>query len=300
MSTRIVFAGSPEVAVPYLRALHAARFDIRAVISREDSRQGRKGILTPTAVALVAAELDLPIIKANSLRDIDIPEVDIGVVVAYGGLVPPRLLSEPTHGWANVHFSVLPKYRGAAPVQRSLWNGESTSGISIFRLVTEMDAGPVYFSRSIPFGDTETASEALTRIARSTTDELVGTLRLVVTGAITATEQTGDPSLAPKLTREDGRIDWSLDASTIITRIRAVTAEPGAYTSVNGESVAIGRVAGEIGPTFPRGEVVANAGRVFVGTGGDSVELLEVKPAGKTMMSAADWARGQRSSLVCE
>jgi methionyl-tRNA formyltransferase len=300
MSTRIVFAGSPEVAVPYLRALHDARFDIRAVITREDSRQGRKGIVTPTAVARVATELNLPIIKANSLREVEIPEVDIGVVVAYGGLVPPRLLSEPTHGWANVHFSVLPKYRGAAPVQRSLWNGESASGISIFRLVPEMDAGPVYFSRSIPFEGTETASEALARIANSTTDELVGTLRLVVTDAVTAIEQTGDHSFAPKMTREDGRIDWSLDASTIITRIRAVTTEPGAYTNVNGEPLAIERVAREIGPPFPRGEVVDGAGRVFVGTGSDSVELLEVKPAGKTMMSAADWVRGQRSSLVCE
>jgi methionyl-tRNA formyltransferase len=163
-----------------------------------------------------------------------------------------------------------------------------------------MDAGPVYFSRSIPFDDSETASEALARIASSTTDELVGTLRLVVTDAISATEQMGVPSFAPKMTREDGRIDWSLGASTVISRIRAVTNEPGAFTSVNGESLAISRVASEIGLAFPRGEVVASAGRVFVGTGNESVELLEVKPAGKTMMSAADWARGHRISLVCE
>jgi len=300
MSARIVFAGSPEVAVPYLRALHGAGFDIRAVVTREDSRQGRKGVVTPTAVARAATELNLPIIKANSLREIDIPEVDIGVVVAYGGLVPPRLLAQPTHGWTNVHFSVLPKYRGAAPVQRALWDGESTTGISIFRLVTEMDAGPVYFSRSIPFGDSESASDALARIADTTTDNLVETIRLVVTDALSATDQTGDPSFAPKLTREDGRIDWSLGASTVISRIRAVTAEPGAYTRVEGQSLAIGRVAREIGPVFPRGEIVVNSGRVFVGTGHDSVELLEVKPAGKTVMSAADWARGHRSSLVCE
>ena len=295
-----MFAGSPEVAVPYLRALYDAQFDIRAVITRADSRQGRKGILAPTAVARAATELNLPVIKANSLREVDIPEVDIGVVVAYGGLVPPRLLSEPTHGWTNVHFSVLPNYRGAAPVQRALWDGESTTGISIFRLVTEMDAGPVYFSRSIPFDDSETSSDALTRIAGSTTDELVATLRLVVTDAITPTEQTGDPSFAPKMTREDGRVDWSLDAPTIIARIRAVTVEPGAFTTVNGEPVSIGRVASDIGSAVPRGEIVANAGRVFVGTGTESVELLEVKPAGKRMMPAADWVRGHRSSLVCE
>ncbi|MEY4319736.1 MAG: hypothetical protein RL378_840, partial [Actinomycetota bacterium] len=133
-----MFAGSPVVAVPYLRALHGAGFDIRAVVTRNDSRQGRKGVLTSTAVAAVAEELGLSVVKTNSLRDVDLPEVEIGVVVAYGGLVPPPLLAEPAHGWVNVHFSVLPKYRGAAPVQRALWDGEPTSGISIFRLVEDL------------------------------------------------------------------------------------------------------------------------------------------------------------------
>lgn len=300
MSTRVVFAGSPAVAVPYLRALWAAGFDIRGVVTREDARQGRKGVMTPTAVAQAAVELNLPVIKANTLRDVDVPESDIGVVVAYGGLVPPRLLAEPTHGWLNVHFSVLPKYRGAAPVQRALWDGQQASGISIFRLVHELDAGPVYFSRAIPFSDGETASEALARIAASTTDELVGTLRLVVSNVIAATEQTGEVTYAPKLFREDGRIDWTLDARTVVNRIRAVTSEPGAYTTVNGESLGIARVGNVTGPSCAPGVVVVDAARVFVGTSDTSVELLEVKPSGKTTMPAADWARGLRSSVVCE
>ncbi len=295
-----MFAGSPDVAVPYLRALHGAGFDIRAVITREDSRQGRKGTLTSTAVASVAQELGLSVIKTNSLRDVDLPEVHIGVVVAYGGLVPTRLLDEPAHGWVNVHFSLLPKFRGAAPVQRAMWDGEPTSGISIFRLVEELDAGPVYRARSIPFEDDETASDALERCAHSTSDDLVETLRLIATDAITPTRQIGAPSFAPKFTREDGRIDWSLGATTIIQRIRAVTREPGAHTEANGESIAVLRVASDIGPPHPRGEVVVVAGQVFVGTVDASVRLLEVKPAGKTAMSAMDWVRGQRTSVVLE
>ena len=293
-----MFAGSPVVAVPYLRALHGAGFDIRAVVTRNDSRQGRKGVLTSTAVATVAEELGLSVVKTNSLRDVDLPEVEIGVVVAYGGLVPPRLLAEPAHGWVNVHFSVLPKYRGAAPVQRALWDGEPTSGISIFRLVEDLDAGPVYVSRSIPFEDDETASDALERFADSTTDDLVQTLRLIATDDITPTFQIGDPSFAPKFSRDDGRIDWSLGATTVIQRIRAVTREPGAHTYVNGESIAILRVVSDIGPQLPLGEVVVIDGQVFVGTVDASVGLLEVKPAGKKAMPAMDWLRGQRTSVV--
>jgi len=300
MSTRIIFAGSPDVASPYLRALHDTQFDIRAVITREDSRQGRKGVVTPTAISSVAHELGLPVITTNSLRNVDIPEVEIAVVVAYGGLVPPRLLTVPTFGWVNVHFSVLPKFRGAAPVQRAMWEGEPNAGISIFRLVEELDAGPVYFSRAIAFEVDETASEALTRLSTGTPNELIETLRLIASGAISPVEQEGDPSIAPKLSRADGRIDWSLDAETIIRRIRAVTSEPGAFTTIDGESIAVRRVASPVGPPISRGEVVIIDGHVFAGTIDASVELLELQPAGKTAMSASAWARGQRTRVVFE
>ncbi len=298
MSTRVVFAGSPDVAIPYLRALHHAQFDIRAVITREDSRQGRKGLLMPTAVAAAADELGLSLIKANSLRDVQLPDVEIAIVVAYGGLVPTHLLGKPTHGWVNVHFSVLPQYRGAAPLQRAMWDGEPDAGISIFRLVDELDAGPVYFSRSIPFEPDETASDALARIAIGTTGDLIGTLRLIIGNAIAAKDQIGQPSFARKLTRADGRIDWSLGAATVIQRIRAVSREPGAHTTFNGDVISVVRVASEIGPPLGIGEVVVRDGRVFVGTSYASVELLEIKPAGKTQMSAVAWLRGQRASVV--
>lgn len=298
MRTSIVFAGSPEVAVPYLRALHAAEIEIRAVITRTDSPQGRKRVVTATAVAIAAAELGLTVIKANSLRDVDIPEVDFGVVVAYGGIVPPRLLASPHHGWLNVHFSVLPSYRGAAPVQRALWDGQTMTGISIFRLVEELDAGPLLLTKAIPFEHDETSTEALNRLAQTTTGDLIATIRLVATNAIQAFPQIGEPSFAPKLSREDGRIAWMLDATTTISRIRAVTSEPGAFTYVDEESFGVLRVSSTVGPSVPTGAVVVREDRVFVGSGAASIELIEVKPAGKTSMSAIDWARGLRTPVT--
>jgi len=300
MSTRVVFAGSPRVAVPYLMALVASEFDVVSVITREDSPQGRKQVVAPTPVALAALELGLPVIKANSLREVDIPPADLGIVVAYGGLVPERLLREPIHGWMNVHFSVLPEYRGAAPVQRALWDGRTDTGISIFRLVQELDAGPVYFSRSIPFHANETASEALDRVAHATTDDLVATSRLVAAGALHPFEQEGQPSYAPKLAREDGRIDWALPANVVESRIRAVTSEPGAFTTLGGVPFGIVRVAPFNDESVGAGRVEWSNDRVIAGTGDGNLELLEVKPSGKAVMPATDWWRGVRDAVTFE
>lgn len=301
MSTRIIFAGSPAVAVPYLRALHNSEFDIVAVITRADSPQGRKRILTPTAVALEAERLWLPVIKVNSLREVDLPDADLGVIVAYGGLVPRSLLNHPADGWINVHFSLLPEYRGAAPLQRAMWDGRNSTGISIFRLVEELDAGPILMAREIPFVDDETASEALDRISESTADELVATMRLMESGVVTAAPQAGIATHAPKFVRDDGRIDWRGDAVTIAHRVRAVTREPGAFTTLNGEPFGISAVT----PTteasnVPVGSVVSNHAGVYVATGDCLLELRTVTPQGKQPMQASDWARGLRMSVRFE
>ena len=298
MNTRIVFAGSPQVAVPYLTALVASEFDVISVVTREDSPQGRKRTVTPTPVATAAVELGIPVIKANTLRDVDIPTADLGIVVAYGGLVPERLLESPTHGWMNVHFSVLPEYRGAAPVQRALWDGRTGTGITIFRLVRELDAGPIYFSRTIPVGANENASEVLERVSQSTTDDLVATARLVVANALHPHDQEGEPSTAPKLSREDGRVDWTLPARTIESRVRAVTSEPGAFTTLGGEPFGLVRIAPAIGESVGVGRVVMITERVFTGTGDGNVELIDVKPAGKSVMTATDWWRGVRDAVT--
>ena len=298
MSMRVVFAGSPEVAVPYLRAIRGAGFTVAAVISREDSPVGRKRVVTPTAVAREAEQLDLTTIKANSLRDIDIPDVDLGIVVAYGGMIPDRLLSRPTHGWINVHFSVLPEYRGAAPLQRALWDGRESTGISIFGLVAELDAGPVFVSREIPFEAEETASDALTRIANDTTADLVAVARQIHAGTLLPEPQVGRASVAPRFVREDGRINWSEPSAVIRHKIRAVTREPGAFTTVESEPFGIIRAKAGDGSILPRGHVNVTQSGVFVGTGDSTIELIEVQPPGKAAMAAADWGRGLRTPIV--
>jgi methionyl-tRNA formyltransferase len=301
MSTRILFAGSPAVAVPYLRALHQAEFDIAAVITRVDSPRGRKRVLTPTAVAIAAEELGLPVIKVNSLREVELPDANLGVIVAYGGLVPPFLLDHPTDGWINVHFSLLPEYRGAAPLQRAMWDGRESTGITIFRLVQELDAGPVLMSREIPFVAEESASEALSRISESTADEFVATVRLIEAGVVTAVPQIGAATFAPKFIRADGRVDWTDNAATISHRVRAVTSEPGAFTTLNGEPFGISAVKPTTESTdLPVGSVVTTPTGVFVATGDFLLELRTVTPPGKQPMQALDWARGLRSPVRFE
>ncbi len=297
---RVVFAGSPVVAVPYLRALHNAGLAIAAVITRADSPVGRKRVVTPTAIGREAERLGLPTIKANSLRTTDIPDVDLGIVVAYGGMIPNRLLERPRFGWINVHFSILPLYRGAAPLQRALWDGRDSTGITIFQLVAELDAGPVFVSREIPFESEETATEALSRVANRTTEDLVAVVRQIGAHTISPHPQSGVVSLAPRFVREDGRVSWSEPSAVIHRKIRAVTDEPGAYTTVAGETFGIIRVATGDGTVLSAGEVRATPAGVFVGTGDSALELLVVRPAGKPAMSAADWGRGLRATVTFE
>lgn len=296
---RIIFAGSPSLAGRYLRAL-AAEHDVVAVITREDAPHGRKRVLTPTAVAAIAEELQLPLIKTNSLRGVTLPDSELGVVVAYGGLVPDGLLDVPTHGWVNAHFSLLPALRGAAPVQRGIWNGDVSSGITIFRLVSELDAGPVFHQREIFFDPTENSTEALERIAELTVADVVDTVDGILNGELDCFEQTGLATFAPKFSRDDGHINWLLSAEVIERRIRALNVEPGAYT-LNGEQ-RIGIVEARLSyaPSEHAGDVRVGNGHVYVGTGSGTIELIRVRPAGKTEMSAIEWARGLRGATALQ
>lgn len=294
---RIIFAGSPAVAVPYLRALAGAH-DVVLVITRDDAPVGRKRELTPTPVAVVAEELGLTVFKANSLRGIDIPDADLGVVVAYGGLVPDALLDVPAHGWINAHFSLLPALRGAAPVQRGLWNGDASTGISIFQLVTELDAGPIFHQRELYFEPTETASDALTRISELTVVDLVDTVDGILAGELVAHEQQGLATFAPKFTRDEGHISWLLPAKTIDGRIRALTSEPGAFSFLGEQRIGILSARLSYGESGHAGVLSVTNGHVYIGTGDGTIELVEVKPAGKTAMPAIDWARGLHGETV--
>lgn len=299
---RVVFAGSPAAAVPSLLAIARSSHDIAAVITREDAVLGRKRIRTPTPVARAAEQLDIPVIAANSLAGEPTERIlrlqpDLGVIVAYGGLVREPLLSAPELGWINLHFSVLPRWRGAAPVQRAIIAGDDVTGASVFQLVEELDAGPIFGTMTQAIGRNETAGHLMESLSVSGAELLVGVMDALGTGTARASEQSGDVTFAPKLTIEDGRVDWAGTAASVHNRIRGVTPEPGAFTIVDGDRLKIIDAArARDTPRLTVGRISADGKRVFVGTASEPIELLTVQPAGKRPMPAADWLRGRRSA----
>jgi methionyl-tRNA formyltransferase len=300
----LVFAGSPAAAVPSLRGLAGGAHDIAAVLTREDSPQGRRGVLAPTPVAVAADELGIPVIRANRLAGeatdaITALRPDLGVIVAYGGLVREPLLSTPRLGWINLHFSLLPRWRGAAPVQRAIMAGDDLTGATVFRLVPELDAGDVFGQLTQPIGSSEKAGHLLDSLAESGAGLLLRVVDNLADGTARAEPQSGDVTLAPKLTLEDGRIPWNADAITVANLIRGVTPEPGASTTIDGArfkviDVAIARESAAL----PPGELSLQGRKVLVGTATHPVELITVHPAGKKAMAAADWWRGRPANAA--
>ena len=295
---RIVFAGSPAAAVPSLSRLLAGPHDVCAVITREDAPLGRKRILTPTPVAEAAQAAGVPVLKANRLasveRELLAPEADLGVIVAYGGLVREPLLSAPRLGWVNLHFSLLPRWRGAAPVQRAIIAGDQETGAAVFQLVPELDAGPVFATLRTSIGRNETAGHLLDRLALEGADLLARVVDDLAAGTAIASVQVGEPTFAPKLEREDGRIEWGTDAPRIDARIRGVTPEPGAFSALDGATIKILDAAiAHDEPRLPPGVVAERSGRVLVGTATAPLELITLHPAGRRAMAAVDWWRGR-------
>lgn len=299
-SLRIVFAGSPLAAVPSLtRLAEESAHDVIAVVTREHSAQGRKRVLTPTPVFEEASRLGIPIITANRL-DADVAErirelrPDLGVIVAYGGLVREPLLSLPRLGWINLHFSLLPRWRGAAPVQHAVIAGDTVTGASVFQLVPELDAGAVYAEREHPIGAHETAGHLLDALSIVGAGLLWEVVEELSAGKAVARAQEGEPSLAPKLGLEDARIDWTRSAEEVYARVRGVTPVPGAFTTLGDERLKIleAAIAHDRRP-LAAGRFAELGGSVLVGTASAPLELLRVHPAGRTPMKAADWWRGR-------
>ena len=296
---RIVFAGTPDAAVPTLDGLVEAGHEIVAVLTRADAPVGRKRVLTPSPVAVRASELELPIIKANRLDDEVTARVldlgaDLGVVVAYGGLIREPLLSGPTHGWINLHFSQLPQWRGAAPVQRAVMSGTGRTGVAVFQLEAGLDTGPTYVNRGVDIRPDETSGDVLARLAVDGVVDVVATVAAIADGSAVATPQQGEPTHAAKLTTADGTIDWQQPAAAVSARIRGVTPDPGAATELDGARFKIHEIAASESTTTLRpGEVAEIDGRVLVGTGDAAIELRRVQPAGKPVMDAAAWLRGR-------
>ncbi|WP_082454393.1 MULTISPECIES: methionyl-tRNA formyltransferase [unclassified Frigoribacterium] len=296
---RLVFAGSPAAAVPSLTALADGPHEVVAVLTRDDTPQGRKRVLTPTPVAVEADRLGLRVVKARRITpevtaELSALDPDLGVVVAYGALLREPLLGAPRLGWVNLHFSLLPAWRGAAPVQRSLMAGDVVTGAAVFQLVPELDAGDVYGSLERRLDGTETAGVLLAELAQSGSDLLVDVVARLADGTAVSTAQTGEVTLAPKLTLADGVLDVSRPAAELIDRFRGVTPEPGARVDLDGTVLKIteARVTSVDEPPLEAGRLESRGRRVLLGTASSPVELVRVQPAGKKEMSAADWWRG--------
>jgi methionyl-tRNA formyltransferase len=308
---RVLFAGTPSVAVPSLNALLDAGFDVVAVLTRPDAPLGRKRTLTPSPVTARAEELGLPVIRAAKIDDDAVAAIraanpDVAAIVAYGGLIPERALTIPAHGWINLHFSLLPAWRGAAPVQHAVINGDDVTGASTFLLEKGLDTGPVYGQLTETVSPEDTSGALLERLSHSGAVLLAQTLSAIETGAAHAVPQSGDVTLAPKLTIDDARVHWNQPALAIRRRINGVTPEPGAWTTWDGARFKIGTAVlrpdiTDLAPGQVRFAGGTQAAAV-VGTGSSGLELLQVQPAGKKMMPGADWARGlaNREDVVFE
>ena len=303
---RLVFAGTPAVAVTSLQALLASRHEVAAVVTRPDAPAGRGRKVEPSPVAALAREHDLEVLTPARPRDpgflARLREIapDCCPVTAYGALLPAEALGVPRLGWVNLHFSLLPAWRGAAPVQHAVLHGDDITGATTFLIVAELDAGPVFGVVTEAIRPTDTSGDLLARLAQSGAGLLVATLDGIEDQAIRAEPQPAEGvTFAPKLTPADARVDWKLPAHLIDRCVRACTPDPGAWTELENQRIRIFPVttpAPSSGiPSLAPGELHVSRGAVHAGTGSRPVLLGDVQPQGKRRMPAADWARGLRA-----
>ncbi|MEU5252262.1 methionyl-tRNA formyltransferase [Streptomyces longwoodensis] len=300
---KLVFAGTPEVAVPALDALiSSGRHEVAAVVTRPDAPAGRGRRLVASPVAQRAEEAGIEVLRPGRPRDPQFLErlrqiaPDCCPVVAYGALLPKVALDIPVHGWVNLHFSLLPAWRGAAPVQHALMAGDEITGASTFLIEEGLDSGPVYGTLTEEIRPTDTSGDLLTRLAFAGAGLLAATMDGIEDGTLKAVPQPGDGvSLAPKITVEDARVDWAAPALRVDRVVRGCTPAPGAWTTFRGERLKLiqARPVPERTDLTP-GQLAVGKNDVFVGTGSYAVELLWVQAQGKKPMRAADWARGVR------
>ncbi len=298
---RAVFFGTPEFAVPSLDALLAADIEVTLVVTRPDRPVGRHGTAVASAVGRRAQEAGLRISKPGRLRgnaellaDLARRSPDVGIVVAYGRILPPEVLGVPRLGFVNVHASLLPRHRGAAPVQAALLAGDSETGVVTMRVVEELDAGPLYLARRVPIRPADDAGILSHRLAREGAGLLVETLRGLGRNALEPVPQKGEPTFSRPLRREDGEVDWNAPAEEIARRMRAFSPWPGLFTFLGKERVKL--LAAEAlpgGPALEPGVLTQEGERVVVGAGGGTTVLLRrVQREGRTLVSAAEFVRG--------
>ena len=299
---RIVFAGTPEPARPSLqRLLDSPRHDVIAVLTRPDAISGRRGRAAPSPVARLAEDAGVPVLRPEQpngaefvaqLREL---APDCCAVVAYGALLRDGLLSVPQRGWINLHFSLLPAWRGAAPVQAAIAAGDEVTGATTFLIEPSLDSGPVFGVVTETVRATDTAGDLLQRMSLSGATLLERTLDGIADGSLAAVPQVPDGvTYAPKITVEEARVRWDLPAQVVDRRIRAMTPNPGAWTIIGDLRVKVGPVALAGGESLPPGVIRVDRQGVRVGTASLPVLLGEIQPPGKKPMRAADWARGAR------
>lgn len=299
---RLVFAGTPAVALPALEAIAASSHELLAVITRPDAPSGRGRQLVRSEVGAWADEHGVEVLTPDRPRDPAFQDrlrelaPDCAPVVAYGALVPRSALDIPKHGWVNLHFSLLPAWRGAAPVQHAIWHGDEITGASVFQLEEGLDTGPVYGTFTEAIRSTDTAGHLLERLAEHGAGLLVSVLDAISAGNAYGVPQSADGvSLAPKITVDDAHVRWEEPAFAVDRRIRATIPAPGAWGEFRQERVKLGPVTvAPDGPKLQPGDLLVEKKRVLVGTGTEPVALGEVRAAGKKPMPAVDWARGLR------
>ncbi|HRC63777.1 MAG TPA: methionyl-tRNA formyltransferase [Dermatophilaceae bacterium] len=300
---RLVFAGTPEVALPSLEALIGSSHEVVGVVTRPDAPAGRGRSLLPSPVRVRAQEHGIPVLTPRTPRDPDFQQElaalapDCCPVVAYGALVPQAALDIPRRGWVNLHFSLLPAWRGAAPVQHAIRSGDEVTGATTFLLEQGLDTGPIYGVMTETIRPTDTSGDLLGRLALAGAGLLVATLDGIEAGHLVAKPQPGEGiSHAPKVEVEDARVDWGLPALAVDRLIRSCTPAPGAWTTFRGERLKLGPLgpAGEAAPTLAPGDLLVTKAAVYAGTATSPVRLGLVRAHGKKEMPAADWARGVR------
>jgi methionyl-tRNA formyltransferase len=300
---RILFAGTPTPALPSLRRLiDSPHHEVVAVLTRPDAVAGRRGKPAPSPVAQLALDTGIPVLRPDRPNSPEfVAEMtdlapDCCAVVAYGALLSAQMLAVPASGWVNLHFSLLPAWRGAAPVQAAIAAGDSVTGATTFRIQPALDSGPVYGIVTETIRADDTAGELLDRLALSGAALLEATLDGIADGSVTPVPQSGEGvSVAPKVSVDEARIRWDLPAHVIERRIRAMTPNPGAWTMIGDMRIKVGPVSVEESTDAPEpGVIVAERTRVLIGTGSVPVQLGQIQPPGKKPMAAADWARGAR------
>ena len=299
----IVFAGTPRNAAVTLRELLNAGAPITLVLTRPDAPVGRKGVLTPSDVAVVADEFGIPVLKTNNLREPELELLsygayDFAIVVAFGVILRSNALSALPKGWFNLHYSLLPRWRGAAPVQHALIAGDSDTGVSLFQIDEGLDTGSLIAQVPTTIQPNENAGQLLERLTHLGISLLLQEIPIISSGLAKLEPQSeSGVTLAPKLDRRDGYLDVHTEAEYAYARFRGVTPEPGCWTEFKDQTIKLLDVQ-PAKDTVSAGLVTLIDGRIVLGLAKGSIELLSVQPAGKTTMSAADWFRGQQASEV--